>query len=87
MSEARSFIGCSGWMYNEWRGPVYPAKLPKSRWLEAYAERFSTVEVNNTFYRLPPRATVEKWAARVPESFCFSFKLGQFGSHLSLIHI
>ncbi|CAM3587764.1 DUF72 domain-containing protein [Smaragdicoccus niigatensis] len=74
-------IGCSGWMYEQWRGSVYPWTLPKSRWLEAYAERFETVEVNSTFYRLPPRTAVEQWASRVPPSFCFSFKLGQFGSH------
>ena len=47
------FVGTSGWQYDSWRGKFYPEKLPKSRWLEHYATRFRTVEVNNTFYRLP----------------------------------
>jgi len=42
-------IGCSGWQYQHWRGDCYPAELPASRWLEYYAERFNTVEINNTF--------------------------------------
>ena len=50
MKEVR--IGCSGWMYDDWRGRLYPEREPKRRWLELYAEAFDTVEVNNTFYRL-----------------------------------
>src|SRR2546423_1724575 len=50
-------IGCSGWQYRHWKRDFYPAELPQSRWLEYYAERFDTVEVNNTFYRLPEAAT------------------------------
>jgi uncharacterized protein YecE (DUF72 family) len=45
-------VGCSGWQYADWRGNFYPAQLPQSRWLDYYAQRFDTVEVNNTFYRL-----------------------------------
>ena len=74
-------MGCSGWMYRDWRGPFYPADLPQRRWLEHYAARFDTVEVNNTFYRLPPATTVERWAAEVPAGFLFALKLGAFGSH------
>ena len=51
-------------MYRDWRGPVYPRDLPQPRWLEYYATVFDTVEVNNTFYRLPPATTVEGWAAQ-----------------------
>jgi len=77
----RARVGCSGWAYRDWRGPVYPADLPQRRWLEHYAELFDTVEVNNTFYRLPPATTVEGWAAQAPPGFLFALKLGAFGSH------
>src|SRR5438445_317802 len=75
----RAWVGCSGWMYRDWRGPFYPADLPQRRWLEHYAARFDTVEVNNTFYRLPPATTVDRWAAEVPAGFLFALKLGAFG--------
>jgi uncharacterized protein YecE (DUF72 family) len=68
-------------MYRDWRGPLYPASLPTRDWLAHYATRFDTVEINNTFYRLPPPATVEAWAATVPSGFIFALKLGAFGSH------
>ena len=54
-------IGCSGWNYAHWRGLVYPKGVPQRRWLEHYATRFDTVEVNATFYRLPKRETVAHW--------------------------
>jgi uncharacterized protein YecE (DUF72 family) len=74
-------VGCSGWSYQDWRGRVYPAELPQRRWFEHYAQLFDTVEINNTFYRLPPPSTVEGWAAQAPPGFTFAVKLGQFGSH------
>ena len=77
----RPYVGCSGWQYRDWRGIVYPKELPQRRWLDHYATLFDTVEVNNTFYRLPPPSTVEGWAAQAPEGFTFALKLGQFGSH------
>jgi len=77
----RARIGCSGWSYKDWRGVVYPADAPARRWFELYAEMFDTVEINNTFYRLPPATTVEAWAAQAPERFCYALKVGQFGSH------
>jgi uncharacterized protein YecE (DUF72 family) len=60
---------------------VYPADAPARTWFSLYAERFDTVEVNNTFYRLPPPSTVEAWAAQAPPGFCYALKVGQFGSH------
>jgi uncharacterized protein YecE (DUF72 family) len=60
---------------------VYPERLPLRRWFEHYATLFDTVEINNTFYRLPPPSTVEGWAAQAPEGFTYAVKLGQFGSH------
>jgi uncharacterized protein YecE (DUF72 family) len=74
-------VGCSGWSYADWRGPVYPPDLPARRWLEEYATRFDTVELNSTHYRLPSPSTVEAWAAEAPDGFCFAVKLGRFGSH------
>jgi uncharacterized protein YecE (DUF72 family) len=60
---------------------VYPEKLPQRRWFEHYTTLFDTVEINNTFYRLPPPETVEGWAALAPPGFVYALKLGQFGSH------
>jgi uncharacterized protein YecE (DUF72 family) len=74
-------VGCSGWSYKEWRGPVYPADIPQRRWFEHYTTLFDTVELNNTFYRLPPPSTVEGWAAQAPPGFTYAVKVGAFGSH------
>ncbi len=74
-------VGCSGWVYPDWRGVVYPRELPQRCWFEHYAARFDTVEINNTFYRLPTRSAVEGWAAQAPPGFVYAVKLGGFGSH------
>ena len=55
-------VGCSGFSYKDWRGIVYPADMPQSCWLQHYATMFDTVELNNTFYRLPTAHAVEQWA-------------------------
>jgi uncharacterized protein YecE (DUF72 family) len=60
---------------------VYPATLPARSWFTYYAGLFDTVELNSTFYRLPPPETVEQWAQRAPPGFLYALKLGQFGSH------
>src|SRR4051812_259760 len=74
-------VGTSGWIYRDWRGVVYPAELPQRRWFAHYATLFDTVEINNTFYRLPTPEAVEQWAAQAPAGFVYALKLGQFGSH------
>ena len=74
-------VGCSGWMYKHWRGRVYPDALPERRWFEHYATLFDTVEINNTFYRLPAEKTVSGWAAQAPPGFLYAVKMGGFGSH------
>lgn len=74
-------VGCSGWSYREWRGRVYPSDLPARRWFEHYAATFDTVEVNNTFYRLPAAGTVEGWRDQAPPGFRYALKVGQFGTH------
>lgn len=78
---AAAHVGTSGWVYPEWRGPVYPPDLPERRWFEHYAARFDTVEINNTFYRLPPPTTVEHWAEQAPPGFAYAVKVGGYGTH------
>jgi uncharacterized protein YecE (DUF72 family) len=80
-TRGRAFVGCSGWDYADWRGPFYPAGLPKRDWFPYYAAQFSTVELNATFYRLPERSTVDRWRDQAPAGFVYAFKLGQYGSH------
>jgi uncharacterized protein YecE (DUF72 family) len=77
----RLFVGTSGYSYKEWKGSFYPDKLPQKEMLRYYAERFSTVEVNNTFYRLPEESVVKSWAEQVPESFLFVLKARQVITH------
>lgn len=74
-------IGTSGWQYKDWRGHFYPPKLPTTRWLEYYSEHFATVEVNNTFYRLPKASTFADWAHRVPRDFEFAIKASNYLTH------
>ena len=75
-------IGCSGWSYPDWRGRFYPEGLPQSRWLAHYAERFGTVEINNTFYRLPSASAVEQWVEQTPPGFVFTVKASRYLTHV-----
>ena len=75
-------VGCSGWMYDSWRGGLYPEREPKRRWLELYAQRFDTVEVNSTFYRLARRDAVAGWVKQTPERFLFSVKASRYLTHV-----
>jgi uncharacterized protein YecE (DUF72 family) len=70
----RYLIGTSGYNYPEWRGSFYPEKLPASKMLAYYAERFNTVEVNYTFYRIPTPALLDGWARGTPDAFTFTLK-------------
>jgi uncharacterized protein YecE (DUF72 family) len=70
----RHLIGTSGYNYPEWRGSFYPEKLPAAKMLAFYAERFNTVEVNYTFYRMPTPALLEGWAKGTPDGFTFTLK-------------
>ncbi|HEX9124007.1 MAG TPA: DUF72 domain-containing protein [Actinomycetota bacterium] len=78
----RALVGTSGWQYEDWRGVLYPVELPKRRWLSTYAERFPTVEVNNTFYRLPEASTFARWARETPEGFVWTVKASRFITHV-----
>lgn len=68
------WVGTSGYNYPEWKGTFYPVRLPASQMLSYYAERFSTVEINATFYRMPTAKMVEGWAGATPEGFTFVLK-------------
>jgi uncharacterized protein YecE (DUF72 family) len=75
-------VGCSGWNYRSWRGRLYPQGVPASRWLERYAERFDTVEVNSTFYRLASRDAVARWVQQTPSEFVFAVKASRYLTHI-----
>ncbi len=76
------WVGTSGWQYRHWDGSFYPKELPNREWLAHYCERFRVVEVNNTFYNLPPAATFEKWRDEVPEDFVVAVKMSRYLTHL-----
>ncbi len=67
-------VGTSGYSYKEWKGPFYPEDLPAAKMLSYYGERLKTVEINNPFYRMPKRETVQKWGEQVPDGFSFVLK-------------
>ncbi len=73
--------GSSGYSYKEWKGRFYPDKLAAAKMLGYYAEQLPTVEINNTFYRLPKAETLAAWAAQVPENFRFSVKASRKITH------
>lgn len=76
------YIGCSGWHYEHWRGLYYPEKLPKSKWLSFYARQFNTVELNNSFYKLPSEKAFTSWLESTPDNFVFSVKVSRFITHI-----
>ena len=74
-------VGTSGYSYKQWLGRFYPDKLPQAQMLGFYASRFATVEINNTFYRMPARELLERWAADTPDTFTFVLKAPQRITH------
>ena len=77
------WIGTSGWQYRDWRGAFYPQPLAQKGWLAHYAARFQTVELNNSFYRLPSRAAFESWAAGTPDDFIVTVKASRYLTHMT----
>ncbi len=75
-------IGTSGWHYDDWRQRFYPPKLPRADWLGFYAERFDTVELNNSFYRLPSEKAFGNWRDSTPAGFCFAVKASRYITHV-----
>jgi uncharacterized protein YecE (DUF72 family) len=75
-------IGTSGWQYRHWRETFYPRGVAQAKWLEFYAARFSTVESNAAFYRLPEAAWFEAWARRTPDDFVMAVKASRYLTHI-----
>ena len=75
-------IGTSGWHYDHWRHRFYPEKLSKTKWLEFYANNFPTVELNNSFYKLPSEAAFTTWRDSSPTNFTFAVKVSRFITHI-----
>jgi uncharacterized protein YecE (DUF72 family) len=76
------YVGTSGYSYKEWKGPFYPEDLPDKQMLRYYGERFRSVEINNTFYRMPKASVLEAWAQEVPDNFSFVLKAPQQITHI-----
>ena len=76
------YVGTSGYSYKEWKGSFYPEDLPEKQMLHFYGERFRTVEINNTFYRMPKAPMLEAWSAEVPAEFKFVLKAPQQITHI-----
>src|SRR5690348_8111617 len=74
-------LGTSGWSYPEWKGAFYPSRIAGGEMLPFYARHFSTVEINNSFYRMPDPEAVRTWAEQAPPGFLFSFK-----AHRAITH-
>jgi len=75
-------VGTSGFGYKEWKGNFYPEKISPKDMLGFYAQRFATVEINNTFYRMPSQRLLISWAEQVPDNFIFAFKVPQVITHV-----
>ncbi|NIM51623.1 MAG: DUF72 domain-containing protein [Gemmatimonadales bacterium] len=77
----RVLVGTSGYAYKEWKGSFYPSDLPNDQMLRFYAERFPTVEINNTFYRMPSEKVLLQWGEQVPDRFSFVLKASRRITH------
>jgi len=75
-------VGTSGYQYPHWAGRFYPAELGKAGWFAHYARHFDTVEINNTFYRLPPGETFASWRTQAPAGFVYALKYSRYGTHV-----
>jgi len=82
-ASGQAFIGASGWNYKHWtHGVFYPESLKSAAWLEFYAQHFKTVEINNSFYRLPSEEAFRNWRDQTPKDFVFSVKASRFLTHI-----
>src|SRR5882724_11976375 len=75
-------VGTSGYSYKQWKGSFYPEKLPDREMLSFYAQQFSTVEINHSFYRMPTENVLLQWAKSVPEGFRLALKANQQITHM-----
>lgn len=74
-------VGTSGYSYPKWKGSFYPQKLPQKEMLSYYAEHFTAVEINGTFYKMPSKGDLASWIKQVPGDFCFTLKAPQAITH------
>ena len=81
-ADDRIHIGTSGWSYEHWLGPFYPQELGSARMLAYYADRFRTVEINNSFYHLPSEKSLRGWGGTVGEDFIFAVKASRYITHM-----
>lgn len=81
------WVGTSGWVYPHWKGVFYPANLPSRDWLSFYSSHFRTVEINNSFYRLPSEDAFKSWAQSTPQGFLFSVKASRFITHVKKLNV
>jgi len=80
--KSRIHIGTSGWSYDHWVGPFYPDGLSGDEFLRYYAKSFRTVEINNSFYKMPEKRTLRRWSRTVPDDFIFSLKASRYITHM-----
>src|SRR5512141_2840938 len=83
LSPARLVAGASGYSFKEWKGTFYPEKMKPEEMLRFYSERLPTVEINNTFYRMPRTTMLEEWVKRTPDAFRFSIKASRRITHIA----
>ncbi len=75
-------VGTSGWHYAHWQGPFYPERIASDQMLEFYSQRLATVEINNSFYRLPPAKTFRFWRQATPKHFLFAVNASRYITHM-----
>ena len=80
-TQGRIHIGTSGWHYAHWRGPFYPPEMRPDQMLNWYSQHFDTVEINNSFYRLPTSDALRTWCKQTPANFCFAMKASRYITH------
>ena len=76
------YVGTSGWQYRHWKLTFYPKEVRQRDWLRYFAERFQTVEVNNSFYNLPEASSFERWREETPDDFVLAVKMSRYLTHL-----
>jgi uncharacterized protein YecE (DUF72 family) len=81
ISRSLLHLGTSGWSYEDWVGPFYPLGTPSTRYLAVYAQQFTTVEIDATFYRPPSHTMIKAWRERTPEGFVFAAKVPRSITH------
>jgi len=87
MAKGKIYVGTSGWHYKHWKGTFYPADIRESLQFEEYKKYFSSVEINNSFYRLPTPETFAMWKKTTPPDFVFAVKASRFITHMKKLNL